>query len=201
MTIWRTLRNALLASALVATAFIAAPATAHAGVFVSVAVPPPAIPVYAQPEAPGDGYIWTPGYWAYGDNGYYWVDGAWVYAPYEGALWTPGYWGWGGGFYAWHPGYWGRSIGYYGDVNYGFGYFGIGFYGGYWRDHHFFYNREYSRIGGGFHNVYSQRFNTAGFGHQGFESRNSFNNHAGGGFHGASEHNFARQGSGHSNVS
>ena len=25
---------------------------------------PPAIPDYSQPPAPGDGYIWTPGYWA-----------------------------------------------------------------------------------------------------------------------------------------
>ena len=23
------------------------------------------------------GLIWTPGYWAYGDDGYYWVPGAW----------------------------------------------------------------------------------------------------------------------------
>ena len=29
-----------------------------------VAVAPPAIPVYTQPICPGEGYIWTPGYWA-----------------------------------------------------------------------------------------------------------------------------------------
>ena len=70
MYILRTLRNALLATSLATLALMAAPATAHAGVFVSVAVAPPAIPVYAQPLCPGDGYIWTPGYWAYGDDGY-----------------------------------------------------------------------------------------------------------------------------------
>ena len=47
--------------------------------------------------------MWTPGYWAYGDDGYYWVPGAWVPAPYEGALWTPPYWGWSGGIYVFHP--------------------------------------------------------------------------------------------------
>ena len=42
---------------------------AFAGVFLSVNIAPPAIPVYAQPACPGDGYIWTPGYWAYGEYG------------------------------------------------------------------------------------------------------------------------------------
>src|ERR1700758_1164776 len=88
-----------------------APTAANARVFVSVAIAPPAIPVYEQPYAPGYGYIWTPGYWAYGDNGYDWVDGAWVMPPYEGALWTPGYWGWGDGGYFWNPGYWGLTVG------------------------------------------------------------------------------------------
>jgi hypothetical protein len=56
-------------------------------------------------------------------------------------LWTPGYWGWGGGFYAWHPGYWGRHVGFYGGINYGYGYGGVGFFGGEWRGGAFFYNR------------------------------------------------------------
>jgi len=122
---------------------------------------PPAIPDYDQPQAPGDGYMWTPGYWAYGPGGYYWVDGAWVEPPYEGALWTPGYWGFGFGDYMWNPGYWGLGIGYYGGINYGFGYFGTGFWGGYWRGGRFFYNGEYNHLG--FHNgtVYNHR--VAGF--------------------------------------
>ena len=40
-------------------------APASASVDVSVTVAPPALPVYAQPPCPGDGYIWTPGYWAW----------------------------------------------------------------------------------------------------------------------------------------
>ena len=116
------------------------PASSYAGVFVSVGFAPPVLPVYVQPVCPEPGMMWTPGYWAYGPDGYYWVPGAWVPAPYEGALWTPPYWGWEGGLYVFHGGYWGPHVGYYGGVNYGFGYMGIGFVGGEWRGHGFAYN-------------------------------------------------------------
>jgi len=125
MKLTRVFRNSI-GAAVVAGALMLAPTTANAGVFVSVGIAPPAIPVYVQPPCPGYGYIWTPGYWAYGPDGYYWIDGAWVLPPYEGALWTPGYWGWGDDSYFWNPGYWGLSVGYYGGINYGFGYFGTG---------------------------------------------------------------------------
>jgi hypothetical protein len=72
-----------------------------------------------------------------------------VPAPYVGALWTPGYWGWGGGLYMWHPGYWGPHVGYYGGVNYGFGYMGIGFAGGMWRGGAFAYNAAVMHVGAG----------------------------------------------------
>jgi len=111
-----------------------------ASVFISVGFAPPVLPVYVQPVCPEPGLMWTPGYWAYGPDGYFWVPGAWVPAPYEGALWTPGYWGWSNGLYVFHDGYWGRHVGYYGGVNYGFGYMGIGFAGGEWRGHEFAYN-------------------------------------------------------------
>ena len=122
------------------------PASSFAGVFVSVTIAPPVLPVYTQPPCPGDGYIWTPGYWAYGGEGYYWVPGTWVTPPTVGVLWTPGYWGWGDGVYVWHAGYWGPHIGFYGGVNYGFGYFGNGYEGGYWRDRHFYYNRSVNNV-------------------------------------------------------
>ncbi len=119
----------------------ALPVVSQAGVFVGVSVniAPPALPVYTLPAVPGPGYIWTPGYWAW-DGGYYWVPGTWVLAP-VGMLWTPGYWGWAGGAYAWHGGYWGPHVGFYGGVNYGFGYSGVGFRGGYWRGGSFVVNR------------------------------------------------------------
>lgn len=118
--------------------------------------PPPPLPDYQQPPPPGDGYIWTPGYWAWGGNGYYWVPGAWVEPPYENALWTPGYWGFYGSRYQFYPGHWGPYIGFYGGINYGFGYVGTGYEGGYWNSGHFFYNREYNNVSVNVvHNVYS----------------------------------------------
>jgi hypothetical protein len=121
-------------------------AISSAAVVVSVAIAPPPLPVYAQPICPGPGYIWTPGYWAYGPNGYFWVPGTWVLAPFVGALWTPGYWGWANGLYVWHAGYWGPRVGYYGGINYGFGYFGSGYQGGYWKSGSFYYNRSVTNV-------------------------------------------------------
>lgn len=108
--------------------------------------PPPALPTYDQPEAPAPNYIWTPGYWGYAPAGYYWVPGVWCSAPYYGALWTPGYWGFYNGFYRFHRGYWGPYIGFYGGINYGFGYTGLGYYGGYWRGSNFYYNTTVNRV-------------------------------------------------------
>jgi hypothetical protein len=141
MQITRIVRCLILALVVLAIS-----ASSFAGVFVSVNIAPPVLPVYAQPPCPGDGYIWTPGYWAYGPDGYFWVPGTWVVSPEPGFLWTPGYWGFNGGVYLWHAGYWGPHIGFYGGVNYGFGYFGEGYAGGYWRGRTFFYNRNVNNI-------------------------------------------------------
>ena len=122
------------------------PASSFAGVLISVNIAPPILPVYEQPPCPEPGWLWTPGYWAYGPEGYYWVPGAWVPAPYEGALWTPPYWGWSSGLYIFHPGYWGPHVGYYGGINYGFGYMGVGFVGGYWHGRDFLYNTAVVRV-------------------------------------------------------
>ncbi|MGA9474026.1 MAG: hypothetical protein WBV36_16285, partial [Terriglobales bacterium] len=119
---------------------LSAAAVAQIGVGISVRIGPPALPVYEQPPCPGAGYFFTPGYWGWSDDdGYYWVPGTWVVAP-VGLLWTPGYWGWNDGAYLWNDGYWGPTIGFYGGINYGFGYTGEGFYGGEWRGRSFYYN-------------------------------------------------------------
>jgi WXXGXW repeat (2 copies) len=133
----------LLACATLAIPSIAA---AQISVGVSIHIGPPPLPVYLQPMCPGPGYIWTPGYWAYGPDGYYWVPGTWVVAPRVGVLWTPGYWGWGGGVYLWHAGYWGPHVGFYGGINYGFGYGGVGFVGGEWRGGVYNYNTAVSNV-------------------------------------------------------
>ncbi len=117
---------------------------------------PPPLPVYEQPYCPSPGYIWTPGYWAYGPYGYFWVPGTWVLAPEVGYLWTPGYWGWGGDDYMWHPGYWGPQVGFYGGIDYGYGYYGNGYQGGYWRGRDFYYNRAVNRVNvTNIHNTYN----------------------------------------------
>jgi hypothetical protein len=118
--------------------------------------PPPPLPEYSQPECPGDGYLWTPGFWSYAAAGagvvavaaagYYWVPGAWSRPPQPGYLWTPGYWGYTGGRYRYNNGYWGRHIGYYGGVDYGNGYTGAGYQGGYWQGDRFNYNRAVNNV-------------------------------------------------------
>ena len=142
---------------IVGAALIAAPAASFGGVFISVGFAPPVLPVYAQPVCPGDGYLWTPGYWAYAPAGYYWVPGVWVQPPSVGVLWTPPYWGFAGGVYGFHEGYWGPHVGFYGGVNYGFGYGGVGFGGGRWEGGHFAYNTAVFNVGGGIHNTYVDR--------------------------------------------
>ena len=145
-------------SLLFAFVVLAISAASFAQVSISIRIGPPALPVYEQPLCPAEGYIWTPGYWAYDyDYGdYYWVPGTWVLAPEPGYLWTPGYWGWGGDRFLFHEGYWGPRVGFYGGINYGFGYFGNGYEGGRWDHDRFFYNRSVNNVNvTNIHNVYN----------------------------------------------
>jgi WXXGXW repeat (2 copies) len=135
-----SIRKILFAGILLA---VPAGSFAQLSIGVSINIPPPGLPVYLQPPCPEPNYMWTPGFWAWDAEGgeYYWVPGTWVFAPQPGYLWTPGYWGWGdGGLYIFHTGYWGPQVGFYGGVNYGFGYGGAGFGGGEWRGGNFAYN-------------------------------------------------------------
>jgi len=143
-------------SPLFALVMLAASAASYAQIGISINIAPPDLPVYEQPLCPGDGYLWTPGYWAYADDGYFWVPGTWVMAPEVGFLWTPGYWGWGGNGYAFNEGYWGPRVGFYGGINYGFGYFGEGYEGGRWDHDRFFYNQSVNNVNvTNIHNVYN----------------------------------------------
>ena len=146
----------LLLKLLSVGALVMAPLVSFGSVFISVGIAPPVLPVYTQPLCPGDGYLWTPGYWGYGEGGYYWVPGVWVQPPQAGVLWTPGYWGWGGSAFLWHAGYWGPHVGFYGGVNYGFGFGGVGYAGGFWRGGAFQYNRTVNNINvTNIHNTYN----------------------------------------------
>jgi hypothetical protein len=119
---------------------------------------PPPLPDYDQPPCPVDGYLWTPGYWRWGGGaGYYWVPGTWVQPPQVGVLWTPGYWGFVGNVYVFHAGYWGPHVGFYGGVNYGYGYGGVGFVGGHWAGGGFAYNTTVVHVNTVvIHNTYNQ---------------------------------------------
>src|ERR1700722_17797259 len=88
---------------LLALVILAVPVTSRAQFSASITIAPPELVVYTQPIC-----------------------------PQEGLLWTPGYWGWNDGAYAWNGGYWGNEVGFYGGVNYGYGYGGSGYEGGYW---------------------------------------------------------------------
>jgi hypothetical protein len=125
---------------------LAIPAASSAQIILSIGFAPPPLPVYEQPVCPDTGYLWTPGYWAYAQDGYFWVPGTWVMAPEPGLLWTPGYWGWGDNAFVFNEGYWGAQVGFYGGINYGFGYAGVGYQGGYWNNGGFFYNRSVNNV-------------------------------------------------------
>jgi hypothetical protein len=111
--------------------------------------PPPSLPVYDQPPIPGPGYVWTPGYWDWSDDAddYYWVPGTWVEPPAVGLLWTPGYWRYYNGSYLFSDGYWGPQVGFYGGVDYGYGYSGNGYEGGRWQGNQFYYNSLANNLG------------------------------------------------------
>lgn len=146
----RSIRALMFAAC--STAFAAlpvlVPATSQAqvSVGVSITIAPPPLPVYAQPPIPADGYVWIPGYWAYGPYGYYWIPGTWVLPPGPGLLWTPAYWAWEHNVFVFHRGYWGERVGFYGGIDYGFGYGGVGYEGGYWDHGVFCYNRAVTNI-------------------------------------------------------
>lgn len=142
---WLT-KAAALAAALLLPAI---PLTSQAQVYVgfNIGTPPPPLPMeYSQPLLTTPGQVWQPGYWAWGPAGYYWVPGTYVTPPSTGTYWTPGYWGYNDGSYAWNNGYWGPQVGFYGGINYGFGYPGVGYTGGYWNNGAFAYNTAVTNV-------------------------------------------------------
>jgi len=186
MRLFRPALTALLigaaAPALVAPAFAqtcACPPAegAMSGPVTQAEEPPPPFPEYDQPPIPAPGYIWTPGYWAWNSYDYYWVPGVWVPPPQPGFLWTPAYWAFVGGVFLFHQGYWGPHIGFYGGINYGYGYNGLGYEGGRWEANRFVYNTTVNNFGNvRITNVYTQNVAAAA----GAAARVSYNGGPGG---------------------
>jgi hypothetical protein len=149
----------LLLGALAGAVGAPTPAFAQSPTDISVDVDPPDLLSSDQPPVPGDGYLWSPGYWAWSDEDqdYYWVPGAWVLVPQPGLLWTPGYWATDGAAFVWFAGYWGPHVGFYGGVDYGFGFGGSGYEGAYWQGGRLFYNQAVNNVAGAkLANVYSK---------------------------------------------
>ena len=142
-------KHGVRSALLLVLAVLAVSAASFGQIGITVSFAPPALPVYDQPFCPSDGYLWMPGYWAYDADDaddYYWVPGTWVLPPEAGLFWTPGYWAWGDGGFLFYDGYWAPQVGFYGGINYGFGYFGEGYQGGRWDNGRFFYNRAVNNV-------------------------------------------------------
>jgi hypothetical protein len=71
---------------------------------ISLAPPPPRVETYGP--APGIGYYWTPGYYAYRGDNYSWIEGSWARPPREGLGWVDARYVNNGGRYYFQPGRW-----------------------------------------------------------------------------------------------
>src|ERR1019366_541295 len=89
---------------LLAFLILAIPVASFAQFGIAITIAPPALPVYVQPMAPAEGYLWTPGYWGYGDEGY-WGPNVGFYGGvnygfgYGGVGYEGGYWNHGAFYY------------------------------------------------------------------------------------------------------
>src|ERR1700722_15994699 len=72
-----------LVRAAAATAMLAVPAFSQVGIYIGRTPPP--LRYEVRPQAPGEGYVWTEGYWGNQDGRYVWVGGRWQRPPYAGA--------------------------------------------------------------------------------------------------------------------
>jgi hypothetical protein len=74
-----------IAGAIVASS-LAAPAFAQVRVYIGGAPPP--LRYERRPPPPGQGFLWTDGYWGNNGRNYNWVPGRWQQPPYAGAYYT-----------------------------------------------------------------------------------------------------------------
>ena len=124
--------------ALGAAAFAPLPAMAQTDVQVYIGSAPPA-PLYERAPVVRRGYVWSPGYWAWGGHRHHWVPGAYV-VERPGYVYAPPRWYQRGGGWYLQEGYWNPQVAmrggeYYhgrGDYGYSHGYrHGYGYRDGY----------------------------------------------------------------------
>jgi len=135
------------------------PAPAPDDAAITTTQAPPPLQDEVQPECPTEGYLWQPGNWAWDASvgQYVWVPGQWAAPTQVGYLWTPSYWAFENGVYLWHVGYWGNTVGFYGGLNFGYGFWGDGFVGGRWEGGHFMYNTAVMRVNVNIHTTFVDR--------------------------------------------
>ncbi|HEY3756947.1 MAG TPA: YXWGXW repeat-containing protein [Opitutaceae bacterium] len=99
--------NHLLSFALLAGLPMAASAQIGFGVNVRITAAPPPMRAEIIPAAPGPGYVWVRGHWAW-RHGWVWMPGSYQYRP--GYNWVPGHWDSRGGEYVWVEGHWAGAV-------------------------------------------------------------------------------------------
>jgi WXXGXW repeat (2 copies) len=102
-------RSILRLFGLAALIVLIASSRAHAGARVFLQIGPPAPLAVVAPVAPAPyGYVWQPGYYAWGGAAYRWVPGVWSRPPFSRAAWVAPRWGYGPRGWSFARGYWRR---------------------------------------------------------------------------------------------
>lgn len=97
-------KGTLLLAAMLTVGVTTACAARGGYAYVRVAPPPTRAELYGV--APGAGFVWVNGYWAWRGGGYMWAPGYWARPPRPHARWAPGYWEHRHGGYYYRPGCW-----------------------------------------------------------------------------------------------
>jgi len=98
------MKQQLLAAGFVIAGTLFSGCAARGAVVVRFAPPAPRYAVVGV--APGQGYVWTEGFYDYRGGGYAWVPGRWMRPPHPRAVWVPGTWVQGHRGYEFRRGYW-----------------------------------------------------------------------------------------------
>ena len=67
--------------------------------------PPPRVEVV--PTAPGEVYVWRPGYWHWNGRDFVWIAGHYIERPHRRAAWVADHWEPRAGHWVLVPGHWG----------------------------------------------------------------------------------------------